>query len=373
MTRFLSRRLLPIALLCLGASTQRSEAQGCVAVRPMSCANAQSLQAIDLTQQGVWEVSGSYRYFRSFRHFRGDHEEAHRVEEGTEVINLAHAVDLGVRYGWSDRVALSANLPVQHNDRSSLYEHYGNDTERNPTQARFHTASGGIGDLRLTASRWMLDPMSATRGNLSLGLGLKLPTGDDNVQDTFHKRAADGSDSTITRRVDQSIQLGDGGFGFNLETQGYLQILDRGSLYASAFYLFSPKGETDAGFSASDQYSFRAGLDYNLLPREGLSVGLGTRWEGIPSEDLIGSSDGGRRPGYAISVEPSVTWRTQEANVTFNLPWALYRNRTKSLSDKERGRHGDAAFADYLVNLSVAWRFGGDSVPHIPMDMSHSE
>jgi hypothetical protein len=31
-------------------------------------------------------------------------------------------------------------------------------------------------------------------------------------------------------------------------------------------------------------------------------------WQGIPSRDLIGRSDGLRQPGYTVSVGPSVTW-----------------------------------------------------------------
>jgi hypothetical protein len=41
---------------------------------------------------------------------------------------------------------------------------------------------------------------------------------------------------------------------------------------------------------------------------------------------------------------------------------ALYRNRTKSTydrSDPSGQRHGDAAFADYSINLGFGYRFGG--------------
>jgi hypothetical protein len=46
---------------------------------------------------------------------------------------------------------------------------------------------------------------------------------------------------------------------------------------------------------------------------------------------------------------------------TLNLPIALIRNRTRSLTDIAESTtdnfvHGDAAFADYLINVGLAWR-----------------
>jgi hypothetical protein len=47
------------------------------------------------------------------------------------------------------------------------------------------------------------------KGNIQVGLGLQLPTGNDNVQDWFRTH-----DSTKTfEPVDHSIQLGDDGTG----------------------------------------------------------------------------------------------------------------------------------------------------------------
>jgi hypothetical protein len=51
----------------------------------------------------------------------------------------------------------------------------------------------------------------------------------------------------------------------------------------------------------------------------------------------------------------------KNVTATLNVPVALYRNRTQSLTDienstPEREVHGDAAFADYLINFSLAWR-----------------
>lgn len=346
--------------------------QGCVAVRPMSCSGSGYLNTGGFIQQGQWQLSNSYRYFRSFRHFRGDHEEKHRVEEGTEVINITHAADWGLAYAISNRIGLTLNVPLIYYDRSSLYEHYGNSVSANPARARFNTGSFGIGDVRLTANYWLFDPIGASKGNVAIGVGVKTPTGNANVQDEFHKLTADGRDSVITRAVDQSIQLGDGGWGFNLEIQGFRSLFKNASLYFNGFYLLNPRNVNSVPHSVADQYAARLGLNYALLPATGLSAGLGARIEGIPSEDLIGKSDGRRRPGYIISVEPSLTYSRASLNFTLNLPIALYRNRTQSVSDKIRTqetgvfRNGDAAFADYLVNFIVSYSFGQK---HQPMEL----
>ncbi|MFN3381813.1 MAG: hypothetical protein ACK41O_20315, partial [Runella zeae] len=78
-------------------------------------------------------------------------------------------------------------MPIQYNDRSSLYEHYGNAVSANPDQKRFHTYSKGIGDMRLTATYWMLNPYKLPKFNFALGAGVKLPTGNPGVTDDFHK------------------------------------------------------------------------------------------------------------------------------------------------------------------------------------------
>ena len=152
-------------------------AQGCVAVRHMSCATPAGASSADFFKQrtGHWQVSAGYRYFRSFRHYKGDVEQHERLEQHTEVVNLSHALDLGITYMPSLRWSVSVNLPVQYNDRSSLYEHYGNAVAQNPEQKRFHTGSQGIGDLRLSGSYWLVNPVKLPKANLAVGVGVKLP------------------------------------------------------------------------------------------------------------------------------------------------------------------------------------------------------
>ncbi|MDX1910493.1 MAG: transporter [Saprospiraceae bacterium] len=371
---------------------QHLAAQGCVAIRPMSGCSGTATNSI-LLGKGQWQIGANYRYFQSFRHFKSDTEQKERLENNTEVINDAHSLDLGISYGISQRLSISANLPLIYYDRSSLYEHYGNTKTANPEQKRFHTGAQGLGDLRLSAAYWILNPDKHYNRNLSVGLGVKLPTGNENVQDEFHRRkSSDGSDSIIVKAVDQSIQLGDGGVGISLELQGFTTVFKNGALYLNGFYMSNPQETNNtvnrvlnvnstavdsitAFHSIADQYVVRIGLNYLALPKMGLMFGLGLRAEGIPAKDLVGGSKGFRRPGFIVSAEPSVAWQRGKFIFSANVPYALYRKRTRSVADIASGndingipRNGDAAFADYSVSVGVAYRFGEQQAGHAMMN-----
>ena len=94
-----------------------------------------------------------------------------------------------------------------------------------------------------------------------------------------------------------------------------------------------------------------------------MSLAAGARLEGIPVNDLVGGSGDFRRPGYIWSVEPSVNYEYKKVVVFASVPFAVVRNRTQSVTDKENsvktGTHvqGDAAFADYTINIGISTRF----------------
>lgn len=168
--------------------------QGCVAIRQFSSCGAELLSSglVDLAPGG-WQVGANYRYFRSFRHFRGDVEQPQRVEQGTEVINHSHAWDLNVSYGISNRFFANASLPVVYNERSSLYEH--GRTERHSS------FSSGLGDARIGLGFWVFNPEKHMGSNLSVGLGLKMPTGNYDARSRFYNVGPDGAPEI--RPVDQ--------------------------------------------------------------------------------------------------------------------------------------------------------------------------
>lgn len=358
---------LSVLLLLLGLlNYSETFAQGCVAIRGMSSCTAGSHE--EGMTQGKFQITANYRFFRSFRHFRGDIEEKERVQHNTEVVNISHALDLGLTWQATSRISFAAFLPLLHNDRSSLYEHYGNSVTSNPDQARFHTGTKGIGDLRISANSWIIDPVKMPKVNVMIGAGVKLPTGNKGVTGEFHRLDQEGIDYTIIRPVDQSIQLGDGAVGVFFEAQGYASLGSRVGLYFNGFYLSNPKEHNGVVrnpqsqtidpitgyFAAADQLAARLGANYAL--KKGISFTLGGRVEGVPSTDLIGSSKGYRRPGYVVSVEPGITYSKGKFSAFGSVPIAVYRNRTKSFADKQdpTGKaHGDAAFADYLISVGI--------------------
>ncbi len=338
-------------------------AQGCVAVKNMSSCSMN--WGADQNYRG-WQFSANYRYFRSYKHFVGKEEQKQRVDQGTNVINNDNSINLGISYTFNERWSVSATVPYIWIDRSSLYEHLGNSTTTNPDQLRFHTQSQGFGDVRVMGYFNALSKYH--KGSLIAGIGLKAPTGNYRVKDQFHK-----PEGLTLLPVDQSIQLGDGGVGMIAELDFSHKLSGKFFGYVNAMYMVSPKNTNGTKrsanltsniplsneFSVPDQYMWRAGVRY-VTHR--IQASIGTRMECIPVEDLIGKSDGFRRPGYIISIEPSLFYTTGPHTIGFNLPIAMVRNRTQSVIDKKRTeitgeyQHGDAAFADWLLSVTYAYR-----------------
>ncbi len=344
-------------------------AQGCVAIR--STGSSCLLQEAH-TDGGKWQINANYRYFRSFRHFKGKEEQKERLEQHTEVINYSHSMDLSIVRKLNDRWSLSLNMPLLATRRSSLYEH-GLVNGTYVKRERRSTESFGLGDIRASAYYWVFDPKKSFKGNVQVGLGIKFATGDYDYKDYWHNVGPNGTSEL--RTVDQSMQLGDGGTGITAELNAYYNVLPALNVYANGFYLSNPREvngtrtyrETlspalynETICSVADQYMARAGFAYNV---KHFSFMAGARVDGIPVYDLVGGSEGFRRPGYAIAVEPGVSLMTKKANWFVAVPIAIARNRTQSVTDKERSnksgtfQQGDAAFADYVINAGVSFRF----------------
>src|SRR5690606_34467208 len=169
-------------LLC---TSIKSHAQGCVAIRSFAgCSGEIGSQAF--LPKGEWLAGANFRYFHSYKHFGGKEEHTYRVEQATEVINDSYFMDLSATYGLTDRLFGTFALPVVYYERSSMYEH-----ARNPPNGlgdRHKTYAQGLGDIRLNLAYWILNPQKHNSGNFSLGLGVKLPTGEYGAKDMFYNQ-----------------------------------------------------------------------------------------------------------------------------------------------------------------------------------------
>jgi hypothetical protein len=360
---------LPALGLALWAGTSTSVAQGCVALRGTGmCHMEQFAQPADADLTGgEWLATLGFRWFNSDRHFRGTHEETQRFANGTEVINDTYIWNLGIQYAFTPRWSLALDLPFVYSTRSSLYEH--------PGMGRHTTSAGGIGDIQLTPYVWLWDPAKRVKGNIQLGLGLSAPSGDYNAQSTFYT-----TNGPVVGPVDQSIQPGTGGWGFTTTITAYREIFKYTTVFVNGTYLFNPQDVNGTptqngpgGFrrrnpyeqvmSIPDQYFGQGGVMYTIVPKWGLSLGMGARIDGVPAEDALGDSNGFRRPGYSIALQPMLQWMKGRYNFSLATPVAVYRDRTQSVADQrwtqDTGiyRHGDAAFADVSVIASFSVAF----------------
>ncbi len=298
-----------------------------------------------------FDLTIAYRYQPSSRHFIGTQEQKQRELNHNQIQNTYHLFDVALSYQLTPRWSLNTSLPILVARRDQLYAPRG----------IYHVA--GIGDMTLGARTWLFRPPTESGGNIALGFSLKLPTGVHNAADW----ALDRNGKRVLATADQSIQPGDGGWGFALETQAHRPVWFKTMLYFSATYLFNPQETNGVAtfrtrrgeevMSIADQYLVRGGVSRAIPKLRGLVGSLGGRIEGVPVRDALGRSNGFRRPGYAISVDPGLMYSTARYLFAVNVPFAVERNRRRSVPDIMNGTHGDAAFADYALTLSVTRRF----------------
>ncbi len=332
---------------CLAAHTN-SNMQGCITADGNDTAHGGKpgfLSNRPITVEVDW------RSFSSFRHFSGTVENTSRQTLGTFIPNHQNLYNISVEMQLSPRWSVNTFLPVLQGTRDQKYP---------PVQK---VDIGGIGDMIVGVQGWVFRPPTERGGDIAFSFGLKLPTGINNAMGTG--RLANGTVQKVV--VDQSLQPGDGTWGFLLGSQAYQKTPLHTLTYFQGSWLFSPVDTTsvptfraakgEGVMSATDQYLFRAGLSRHVPHVYGLAASFGGRMEGIPVRDAFGKSNGFRRPGYIISIEPALQYQYRRSMISISSPWAVQRNRRASVPDLARGAHGDAAFADYALIAGISHTF----------------
>lgn len=304
----------------------------------------------DIPPTTLWTVSVGYRYQNAARLFVGTVSQ--KLPSGPQLQNVLRLFDVSVERQLNQRFSVSASIPLQMALRNQNYVPTG----------RFRV--NGFGDMTVGGRGWIFKTGAEHGGNIAIGGSLKAPTGKADATGV----GLNARSGLVTAVADQSIQAGDGSWGFSLDLQAYQRVWFRTMLYLSGSYLFSPADTNGVSSgrirfretvnSVPDQYLLRGGLAHAVPGVPGLVVTLGGRWEGVPVRDLIGQSNGFRRPGYAISADPGLLYVRQGYTFAFNVPWAIERNLRRSVPEIENGfRDNVATFASYLITFGVSKSF----------------
>lgn len=359
-------RKIPILLLISLLSNQQAQSQGCIVVRNISGFGQYNLTDNAFTTQN-WQLNFTNRFFKSFRDYK-ERTDQKTPKQNQAVVN-AYSMDISVSRLMRDSWSLNFSLPIAYNTRSASLEHGGANTTRHTTR------SFGIGDIRFTAYKWLLRPTVKQKGNIQLGIGIKLPTGDYKYQDYFYR-----NDSTkVLSAVNPSIQLGDGGTGLITELNLFyaLNSSETIRLYGNLYYLISPREQNGVSFttgrippradslsgnillSVPDQYSLRIGASINI---KNWAFSAGIRNEGSPVHDLIGGSEGIRRAGYNFSVEPGVIYKMRRTSIYAFVPVIVSRKIKQNVPDQNKTKMtgvytvSPGGSANYLVFAGVSFK-----------------
>ena len=274
-----------------------AKSQGCIAVRNISGFGQYNLTDNAFTTSS-WQININNRYFKAFRDFKGTQDQ--KTPALNENVTESYSMDITLSRFFNNGWSADFDLPVLANSRETSGEHGG------PNTPRHNTHAFGIGDVRLTVYKWLLQPSVSQKFNLQIGMGIKLPTGDYKYQDYFYR-----NDTTkVLAPVNPAIQLGDGGTGIITELNAFYFFNKKFSMYGNFYYLINPReqngvsttfgrvppavqikaGNTEA--SVTDVFSLRGGFIFNT---NNIAISAGLRDEGVPVHDLVGGSNGTRR------------------------------------------------------------------------------
>jgi hypothetical protein len=340
--------------------------QGCIAIRNIS-GFGQFAQLGYGQSADKWALDINNRYFQAFEVYSG---KVRQPEDGIHLYEYTMNFELTrvLEKGWS--VAL--DMPIAANSIASTLEHQSG--------VRHTTSDFGLGDMRFTVYKWLFNTTKLQRGNIQVGLGIKLPTGNYNYEDYFYYDPNNHAAKMLSP-VNVAIQLGDGGTGITTELNGYYIFDRKFSIYGNFFYLINPRDVngtyslfpnapadiatvaaatgTDVN-SVPDAYTLRAGLDYTMDKLVGT---LGIRYEGVPAYDLIGKSDGLRRVGHIFSIEPGLQYKFKKSFLYAFVTVPLARATVKAPTDGQTSEiigsdfTTPGHFANYVLFLGYTFTF----------------
>lgn len=349
-------KLITLLSVLLSMINFTANSQGCVAIRNVGGLSPDLLfENVRPEDKLIFNITN--RYFNATKSYKED-----KLFSDSLVSNKIYTLNIFILRLFSKGWSIGVNIPIAANSRTNGADHNG------PTSyPKYTTRAFGLGDIRLSAYKWLLDPAKNLNGNIQAGLGLKLPTGNYQYQDYFHRKTTAGADSTVIAPVDQAIQLGDGGTGITFELSGFYSIGRKINLYAQGFYLINPREQNGTSnlkgkpanatqianhttvMSVPDQYTLRGGTNIQL---RSLILNAGIRYEKVPEDDLVGGNKGFRRVASITSAETGITYKLKGTMVFANvgIPFKRY------IAQNSQNDTTPAGFADWIIYFGLQFK-----------------
>lgn len=285
-------------------------------------------------------ISTGWRFARSRLFFDGPHID-HDLTKILRPVRYGNLLDLTGIYQFTPRLSLAVTLPVVLNRFSLNLPPAGNQ--------RITEKAAGLADMSVIGRSWLLNPEKHSDQNISLGIGLKIPTGNWKLKNTFPDLSGA---NFIGKPVFASIMPGDGGVALIVETQGFKSFkfpVRSTNVFASASYLMNmrdtnrtaslittlgaitPLVQNALVNSVPDAYSLLAGVSCPIPKVEskylrGLRFTSAIRFEGSPPTDFLGRSNGFRQVGYFLAVEPGCVFAYRKYVVSISVPISFVRD-----------------------------------------------
>lgn len=331
-------------------------------------------------QPGHGTLSVGYRNVYANQYFLNSHvfTSANRSQQPTRLWNT---VDMTATYQLTKRVNTQITVPLQFNQASFLVPFTSN--ALGPT-FRQRLSTAGVGDITLIGRTWVLDPENARKGNILVGLGLKLPTGNYRGNNYW---TGGGPGVYTNKPAPLTILIGDGGVDVLVEVLAFRVLrypVRNTNAFAVASYLITPRETTGIPSqnllvgppistspltqnslvnTVPDVYSIRGGLIVPCPLRESkwlrpLSGLIGYRWEGSPQVDFIGGSNGFRQPGFFMAVELGLFYQYKRHLLQASCPISFLRYASFDSAEKKGSpAPRTTAFSPASLNLRYTYFF----------------
>jgi hypothetical protein len=325
-------------------------------------------QVCPYLQPGHWQATSAFREFNTDDEFEGSEIKQNQLNTDTTVHEGIWFLDLQGTYQLSKQTSLTLDVPVM------LSSHWSTVI----AGTRYNEHAHGLFDISLEGRCWLLDTAKHTNQNISVALGVRLPTGNSDATALF----PDSSGKNVTQRpVFIGIQTGSGAWAIPVTVEGF-----RNFRYFTTFgtgsYLFSLKGQNDtlsfgAALNPAGPGAVAANIRYNSTPDSylghvgvaaplpiprlgGVSLIFAGRIEGVPVYNVFGPTVGYRQPGYYVTIEPGLNYTTHLATYSLSVPVRVDQNLENS-----EGHPTASVLAPILVEGGISFNFGGRAKPAV--------